>query len=457
MCKSALLAAALVSLAMLFGCDREIVPEPYVPSSAHDAYRHGLSESGLLQTALGRDWMEVSEAAIRSPIEIGAPFRETSYVDRSAAFATGYRFSVQRGQRTEARLQIEPASDWRLFMDLYRMPDESDKEPVHVASGGEGDLRLVFEPRKNGDYLLRVQSELLRGGSCTIEIRNVASLDFPVSGHDTSSIGSVFGVPREAGRRSHDGVDIFAPRHTEVVATSRARVRRIDEWKLGGRVIWLEDPERNLRLYFAHLQTQDVEEGTWVQAGERIGTVGNSGNARTTPPHLHFGIYIRGEGPLDPGPFLTQPRRRPARVAVDVAQLGRWRRSGGQVPLMARPVRGEKEPLLRIPPGTPLRVEAATNRRFRVTLPNGVTGYVLEDETEDLGRPLETRALSHSVATRDRPRTDAAAVRHLPAGASVAVLARFGSYAMIDASTNARVEWLLLPSESPATAVSTAP
>ncbi len=82
-----------------------------------------------------------------------------------------------------------------------------------------------------------------------------------------------------------------------MLATSRARVRRIDEWKLGGRVIWLEDPERNLRLYFAHLQTQDVEDGTWVQAGERIGTVGNSGNARTTPPHLHFGIYVRAKAP----------------------------------------------------------------------------------------------------------------------------------------------------------------
>ena len=92
------------------------------------------------------------------------------------------------------------------------------------------------------------------------------------------------GAPREGGRRSHHGVDIFAPRGTEVRATSRARVRRVDEWKLGGRVIWLEDPERDLRLYFAHLETQDVLEGTWVAPGDRIGTVGNTGNARTTPP-----------------------------------------------------------------------------------------------------------------------------------------------------------------------------
>jgi peptidoglycan LD-endopeptidase LytH len=30
-------------------------------------------------------------------------------------------------------------------------------------------------------------------------------------------------------------------------------------------------------------------------------------NARTTPPHLHFGIYVRGEGAVDPWPFLHRP------------------------------------------------------------------------------------------------------------------------------------------------------
>jgi murein DD-endopeptidase MepM/ murein hydrolase activator NlpD len=452
--KAAPLAASLLALTLLIGCEREIVPEPYQPTSAHDAYRHSLSEAGLMQTALGRDWMEASEAALRSPIEVRAPFRETSYVDRSVAFATGYRFSVRRGQRTEVRVEIEPAADWRLFLDLYRLPDERNQELVHVASGGEGDLRLVFEPRKDGDYLLRLQSELLRGGSCTIEIQNVASLDFPVADHDTSAIGSVFGDPREAGRRSHHGVDIFAPRHTEVLATSRARVRRVDLWKLGGRVIWLEDPERNLRLYFAHLQTQDVTEGTWVEAGERIGTVGNSGNARTTPPHLHFGIYVRGEGPIDPAPFLTQPRRGPESVVVDVTQLGRWRRSRGDAPLFGRPARGNDEPLLEMPPGTPLLIEAATGSRYRVALPSGITGYVLERDTEDLSRPLETHTLENALVSRDRPVTDAASVRNLEAGTPVQVLARFGSYAMIDGSP--RGEWLPLSLEND-TPLTTAP
>ncbi len=59
-------------------------------------------------------------------------------------------------------------------------------------------------------------------------------------------------------------------------------------------------------MYFAHLQTQEVEEMSYVVAGQRIGTVGNTGNARRTPPHLHFGIYVRGEGPVDPVNFIKK-------------------------------------------------------------------------------------------------------------------------------------------------------
>jgi murein DD-endopeptidase MepM/ murein hydrolase activator NlpD len=387
----AMRAIALAGLAVLLSsaCKREIVPEAYVPTGAHDAYRHALVQAGLDRTALGRDWTKAAEFALRSPTDVDAPFEETFYVDPAQAFALGYRFTVKRGQRTEVKLEAEPSSDWRLFLDLFREAEGGDEGPEAVATGGEGDMRLAFEPRKDGHYLLRVQSELLRGGTCTLLIRNVASLEFPVDGSGTHAIGSSFGAPREGGRRSHHGVDIFAPRGTEVRATSRARVRRVDEWDLGGRVIWLEDPQRDIRLYFAHLDTQEVVEGSWVRPGDRIGTVGNTGNARTTPPHLHFGIYVRGEGPIDPRPFLYQPSQKTPRLSVDREHLGGWVRTRARsVALLSRPHGRVDDPLRELPPGTHLRVLGATGSTLRVELSGGTRGFVAFSETELAAPPL---------------------------------------------------------------------
>jgi murein DD-endopeptidase MepM/ murein hydrolase activator NlpD len=434
---------ACLCVLVLAACQPEIVPGPYVPTDAHDAYRHSLVASGLGETALGRDWQEAGESALRSPIDIDAPFKETIYVDATRAFATTYRFSVVRGQRTEIQLSLQPTSDWRIYLDLFREPDPPDTSHVHVASGGEGDLRLAFEPRRDGRYVLRLHSELLRGGSCTIEIRNVASLDFPVAGHDTSSIGSAFGAEREAGRREHHGVDIFAKRHTDVLATSRARVRRVDEWKLGGNIIWLEDPERNLRLYFAHLQTQDVEEGAWVEAGERIGTVGNSGNARTTSPHLHFGIYVRGEGPIDPHPFLRQPSREPRDVRVRLDHLGQWLRTKRER-VVLRPNPGGEPPLDEIPRHTPLFIAGGSSHSYRVVTPSGLVGYVAENETESLTESVAELALVTTTPVLDRPTSDGAVVREVAAGTTLDVLARYADYVWVDSDAR-RPAWVLSP------------
>jgi murein DD-endopeptidase MepM/ murein hydrolase activator NlpD len=439
-------ALCLAALLFLAACRREIVPEPYVPTNAHDAYRHGLEQAGLSRTALARDWATAADGALRSPVEVEAPFQEMIFVDPAEAFAVGYRLPVKRGQRTEVQLVLDPPSDWRLFLDLFRVPENGEEGPLHVASGGEGDLRLAFEPRRDGAYLLRVQSELLRGGSFTLEIRNVASLEFPVSGRDTSAIGSSFGAEREGGRRSHHGVDIFAPRHTEVLATSRARVRRVDDWRLGGRVVWLEDPARDIRLYFAHLETQDVIEGAWVEPGDRIGTVGNSGNARTTPPHLHFGVYVPGEGPVDPHPFLHQPRQSlpPLRITRD--RIGSWGRTAEtRTALFARPhARTREAPLVELPPRTPLRLRGGAGSSFRVELPNGMTGYVSAEAVETLDSALESVSLESATPVLARPSADSAIVRRLDAGERVDVFGRFGGFALVDGGSRRR-EWVQAP------------
>ncbi|MDX1657207.1 MAG: peptidoglycan DD-metalloendopeptidase family protein [Nitriliruptorales bacterium] len=103
-----------------------------------------------------------------------------------------------------------------------------------------------------------------------------------------------WGYPRPGGRR-HEGTDIFASRGTPVYAMYDGTIkelRRVDTG-IGGLFVsyWVAPGEH---WYNAHLDTvaPGISVGDAVAAGQQIGTVGNSGNARTTPPHLHIGHYF---------------------------------------------------------------------------------------------------------------------------------------------------------------------
>ena len=101
---------------------------------------------------------------------------------------------------------------------------------------------------------------------------------------------------------------MFAPRGTPVLAGAAGRVSRVQETPVGGRVVWLQTDAGS--LYYAHLDRQLVEPGARVAAGDTLGTVGNTGNAAATPPHLHFGVYGR-RGAVDPEPFVVGRRAEP--------------------------------------------------------------------------------------------------------------------------------------------------
>lgn len=129
------------------------------------------------------------------------------------------------------------------------------------------------------------------------------ALPVPVQGVTAGRIADTWGAARDAGRR-HEGVDIFAARGTPVLSSTRGVVLAVREGGLGGRQVWVLGPAGH-RHYYAHLdgfapglQARDV-----VAAGQLLGFVGDSGNARGTPPHLHYGIY-RADGAFNPWPLL---------------------------------------------------------------------------------------------------------------------------------------------------------
>jgi murein DD-endopeptidase MepM/ murein hydrolase activator NlpD len=133
------------------------------------------------------------------------------------------------------------------------------------------------------------------------------SLAFPVAGKK-NNIGSFWGARRDGGRRKHQGIDIFARKGTPVVAISDGVITTKDHTPIGGKTLWLKSANHNWTAYYAHLDKQKVKEGQYVRKGQVIGTVGNTGNARTTPSHLHFGIYT-ARGPVNPLPYVKNSPR----------------------------------------------------------------------------------------------------------------------------------------------------
>lgn len=129
------------------------------------------------------------------------------------------------------------------------------------------------------------------------------ALPVPVDGVTARRIADTFGAPR--GRdRTHAGIDIFARRGTPVRSVGEGIVADVREGGLGGRQVWVLGPARE-RYYYAHLEgwRDGLVRGEVVAAGTVLGYVGDSGNAKGTPPHLHWGIY-GSEGAYDPLPLL---------------------------------------------------------------------------------------------------------------------------------------------------------
>ncbi|MCP4898182.1 MAG: M23 family metallopeptidase, partial [bacterium] len=369
------------------GCRREIVPEPYRPTSDHDAYRHSLVEMGLDNSALGRDWIMAAKRSLDESVFVTTPIREARYVDHGEAFAIAYGFDVPRGRQLEIAVTFESVEPSRVFVDLFRVSGETSPERVHVASADRDDLRLKFEPRWDGRYVLRVQPELLREGRCEIVIRQDAALAFPVQGKNQSAIGSRFGDPRDGGRRIHRGVDIFAPRHTPVLAPADAFVHHVGENRLGGRCIWLRDREHSRYYYLAHLESWIATENTWVKQGDPVGTVGNSGNARTTPPHLHFAVSANRSF-IDPYPFLRRGEPEATPISGNLELLGRWARSRADLS-SATPAE------MSIPRYTPMRIIGAAANRFQVRLPGGQVDWLPARHIESAVASLSEHSLGN--------------------------------------------------------------
>ena len=133
-----------------------------------------------------------------------------------------------------------------------------------------------------------------------------SSLPIPVQNIKTKQLKDTWGASRSSGR-THEGIDIMAPRGTKVFSATEGLIADLRNNNLGGKVVWILGPGGSWH-YYAHLDDhkRNLHVGNYVKKGDLIGYVGNTGNARHTAPHLHYGIYLegKGRGVVNPYPYL---------------------------------------------------------------------------------------------------------------------------------------------------------
>lgn len=365
---------ALVSALILGGCARirETAENLFDSRPARERYQDALEKAGLGSRALVRDWVAAADRALREPASVTTPHSEQGFVAASDVVALGYRVTARRGQEILFELSIPGDTTTLVFLDVWRL-DGVEETPSLVAHADSGFRSIRLKVRQDGEFIVRAQPELLRSIRFTSTLRLAATLAFPVHGRGERDIGSVFGDSRDGGRRSHHGVDIFAPRGTPVVAAGPGVVTRVGEWGLGGNVVWMRDRDDN-RLYYAHLDRWNVSEGDRVETGDTLGFVGNTGNARTTPPHLHFGVYRNG--PANPYWFIHRPRETAPRIIADTSVIGHWVRAARGLAIARTGPRASADTAFAVTASAPARVVAATADWYRIRLADGALGYV---------------------------------------------------------------------------------
>jgi hypothetical protein len=149
---------------------------------------------------------------------------------------------------------------------------------------------------------------------------------FPVAG--AANFADSYGAFRaDVSGDWHHGDDIFAPLGTPVLAVAGGTLNRVGWEQIGGWRLWVRDRRRN-EFYYAHLSGYSpfALRSKRVEAGEVLGFVGNTGDAFTTAPHLHFEVhphqllYLHYDGAVDPTNYLDQWRH-VGRVAAPTPTL----------------------------------------------------------------------------------------------------------------------------------------
>ncbi len=287
---------------IISSCKEEVqkAAEIFVKPTAREAYERSFSknDSLLLQ------WKNAFENSKRDSIQITLPYSESGIFSKEYFNVYSYNIQLKEGERIVVEVEKQPDSAL-IFIDLFQAKTDSLKIFKHLKSSEDKKSILSQEIETSGFYKVIVQPQIQLQFPFILKIYTEPLYEFPVSGGGNKNIQSFWADPRDTGSRSHEGVDIFADRGTPVIAITDGIIDSAGERGLGGKQVWLRDGLFGKRIYYAHLDKIAVSEGEKVKIGDTLGFVGNTGNAKDLPPHLHFGIY-KSKGAVNPLSFIKK-------------------------------------------------------------------------------------------------------------------------------------------------------
>ncbi|WP_417884822.1 peptidoglycan DD-metalloendopeptidase family protein [Zunongwangia sp.] len=288
-----------ILLLIISGCSRLKKATNFITNaSAREVYKRDYKISNDLFSI----WNEQYKLGLQDNLKISLPYTENGHFLPKSFPVYTYNMKLHAGEIFNFEILTDSVNDL-VFIDFYLNSNDSLHSLKKLKSSKIDEHYFDYEIEKTGNYTLIFQPGIETHSNFVVKFYTTPTYIFPVLGAKNRNIQSYWGATRDEGSRSHEGIDIFSERGTPVLAVTNGRLGFTGKKGLGGKQVWLNDTKRRQSIYYAHLDSIAKTSGS-VKKGDTLGFVGNTGNARTTPPHLHFGIYRQGA--INPLYFVYQ-------------------------------------------------------------------------------------------------------------------------------------------------------
>jgi len=373
--KSCTLFATFILCFLFVACQQKepTLSSLFTPLSARANYENRLKENKDYDKNKLVEWDSISNLAFSKNVEIPTPYRQTGFFLKGRAEVLAFEVPLKLGEQIDIQLTSDTA-DIQLFMDFFQ---KIDGHWHPILKSKEGQTAFHFVVPKSETFLLRIQPQFHKAANYELKILKHPTYAFPVKGRKYEDVWSFWGDERDAGKRKHEGIDVFAKRGEPLIAVTKGYVAEVGDKGLGGKQIYLRDADNNNAIYYAHLHKQLVVQGQTVEVGDTIGLVGNTGNASGTHPHLHFGIYLPGgQGAVDPLPFVKKHRNRflnnVAIIKPDIINQGITINDAN---FRSKP-KGKNSLIKKLKNGSPIELLGAAGRWYHVRTLDGEVGFL---------------------------------------------------------------------------------